>query len=650
MSLDLTLKEQEVLDYVTGSIVEPPSNAFVAARNKWTRGEFKAKKIIWDSIDKCLVAYVFELTTSKEIYDRLVSLFKVNDANQVSFLRYKLKEIKKGKDESVQAYFLRITEIKNDLLLIGEVIPDRELTITTLGGLPSEWYVFRTTLLNNNVIPGFEELMARCIQEKTRMEEQEMPTLRCVRKGRCYICNKIGHYARECLERKDTSHDDDQNHSRGNSHNNQRKGRFNGKGKKNDRNQGNGQPSKKARNSRYESNVVNNKQDEYYLLAALSTTAPPDSLGNWLIGSGASRHFTGYKEALSNLIEKETNLEIVLGDNSKYPVKGVGNVSLQLNQGNTIHLQEFLYVPDLKKNLVSLSAMEDKGYKVAFIDGKVRVWKKNFKDAFTLGFRVDYLYHVRGSPLGVMTCDTSLQSEPWRRRFAHLHYKALTDVRQMVTMILEFKLEQEGVCPGCAKGKLKRGPFPSSHSKTSDILQLVHSNISGMMPVNSLGGYLYYLTFIDDYSRKTWIYFLKKKDEVFSWFRHFKALIENQIETKIKILRTDNGTEYESNEFHDFCKEAGIKRETTTPYTPKQNGVAERKNRMIVEAVRAMLHDQRLLKFIWAEAANTAIYVQNQCPHQALGSKTPKERFTGKKPDLSHFRIFGSPLYFHVPK
>ena len=126
-------------------------------------------------------------------------------------------------------------------------------------------------------------------------------------------------------------------------------------------------------------------------------------------------------------------------------------------------------------------------------------------------------------------------------------------------------------------------------------------------------------------------------------------MIENQIEKKIKILRTDNGTEYESNEFHDFCKEFGIKRETTTPYTPEQNGVAGRKNRMIVEVICAMLHDQRLLKFLWAEAVNIAVYVQNRCPHQALGSKTPEEIFTGKKPNVSHFRIFGSPVYFRVP-
>ena len=104
-------------------------------------------------------------------------------------------------------------------------------------------------------------------------------------------------------------------------------------------------------------------------------------------------------------------MEIILGDDATYPVKGVGNVTLQLNQGNTIHLQEVLYVPDLKKNLVSISTMEDKGYKVAFINGKVRVWKNNFKDAFTLGFRVDSLYQIGGSPLGVMSCDTTLQYE-----------------------------------------------------------------------------------------------------------------------------------------------------------------------------------------------------------------------------------------------
>ena len=165
-----------------------------------------------------------------------------------------------------------------------------------------------------------------------------------------------------------------------------------------------------------------------------------------MIDSGASRHFTRYNKALSNLIERDTNLEIIVGDNATYRMKGVGNVTLQLNKGNTSHLQELLYVLDLKKNLVSISAMEDKGFKVEFIDGKVRLWNKNFKDSFTLGFRVDSLYQVEGCPLGAMSCNTSLQFELWHQRFSHLHYKALPDARKMVTGMPEFKVEHEGAC------------------------------------------------------------------------------------------------------------------------------------------------------------------------------------------------------------
>jgi len=127
-------------------------------------------------------------------------------------------------------------------------------------------------------------------------------------------------------------------------------------------------------------------------------------------------------------------------------------------------------------------------------------------------------------------------------------------------------------------------------------------------------------------------------------------LIENQTGQNIKILRTNNGTEYKSNEFKDYCREFGIKRESTTTYTPEQNGVAKRKNCTIIEATQAMLHDQGLLKFLWGEAVNTVVYVQNRCPHQVLDFKAPAEVFTSKKTDVSHFRIFGCPVYCHVPK
>jgi transposase InsO family protein len=141
------------------------------------------------------------------------------------------------------------------------------------------------------------------------------------------------------------------------------------------------------------------------------------------------------------------------------------------------------------------------------------------------------------------------------------------------------------------------------------------------MTVSSLGSCVSYVLLVDDYSQKTCIYFLKAKDKVLNKFQEFKALVENLSERKIKVLRSDNGGEYTSNEIKDFCREAGIKRELTTPYNPQQNGVAERKNRSIVEATQAMIHDQSLPMHLWAKASSTTVYVQNRSPHKILGTR-----------------------------
>ena len=125
--------------------------------------------------------------------------------------------------------------------------------------------------------------------------------------------------------------------------------------------------------------------------------------------------------------------------------------------------------------------------------------------------------------------------------------------------------------------------------------------------------------------------------------------MENQTGRKIRVLRSDNGGEYTSKEFEGFCRQEGIRRQLVVSYTPEQNGVAERKNRSIVGAARAMLHDQSLPFFLWAEACSTVVYRQNRSPHRAVGNMTPEECFTGKKPEVSHFRIFGSLTYSHVP-
>ena len=198
------------------------------------------------------------------------------------------------------------------------------------------------------------------------------------------------------------------------------------------------------------------------------------------------------------------------------------------------------------------------------------------------------------------TLETSIINpcELWHKIISHVHYKSLPIVSKVVIGLPEVQIEHEGVCKGRAQEKNTKNPFMKSNSKEKGILYIIHSDICRPMQTTSLSGYSYYASLIDDYSRKNWIYFLKKKDEVFERFKEFKALVENLSEKKIKILRSDNGGEFTSNEFNDFCKEAGMKRELTNPYNPQQNGVAERKNRSIMEAVKAMIHDQDLPMYL----------------------------------------------------
>jgi transposase InsO family protein len=151
-------------------------------------------------------------------------------------------------------------------------------------------------------------------------------------------------------------------------------------------------------------------------------------------------------------------------------------------------------------------------------------------------------------------------------------------------------------------GNFTKTSFPNSDTKSVGVLDLVHTDVCGPMSRVSLSGREYYLTFIDDYSRKTWIYFMKTKSKVFKRFQEFKALVENQTGKRIKVLRSDNG-----GEFVDFCAHVGIRRQMTVPYNPQQNGVAERKNRVIAGAARSMLHDQGLPLYLWAEASATTI-------------------------------------------
>lgn len=200
---------------------------------------------------------------------------------------------------------------------------------------------------------------------------------------------------------------------------------------------------------------------------------------------------------------------------------------------------------------------------------------------------------------------------------------------------------QNFTCSDCLIGKQPRNPIPKKSSwRAKEVLELIHSDICGPINPTSTSGIKYILCFIDDCSRKAWVYLLKEKSEAFNHFKIFKKKVETEAGKNIKCLRTDRGGEYTSTDFSDYCKENGIRRQLTTAYTPQQNGIAERKNRTVMNMVRSLLSTRKVPRIFWPEAVKWTFYVLNRCPTHAVKNITPQEAWSGVKPNVEHFRVW----------
>ncbi|GKB52795.1 putative ribonuclease H-like domain-containing protein [Tanacetum coccineum] len=205
--------------------------------------------------------------------------------------------------------------------------------------------------------------------------------------------------------------------------------------------------------------------------------------------------------------------------------------------------------------------------------------------------------------------------------------------------------ENDQTCVACQKGKQHRASCKSKTENSISLpLHLLHIDLFGPTFVKSLMKKMYCLVVTNDYSRFTWVFFLATKDETSGILKSFIIGIENLVDHKVKVIRCDNGTEFKNREMNQFCKMKGILRQFSVARTPQQNGVAERRNRTLIEAARTMLADSKLPTTFWAEAVNTACYVQNRVLVVKPHNKTPYELFHGRTPTLSFMRPFGCPV------
>lgn len=598
----------------------------------------KARAKIIMTIDPSLFVHIKTEATVQDLWAKLKSLFDDSGFTRKITLLRNLISIRLESCDSMTSYVNQLVETAQRLKGTGFEINDEWIGSLLLAGLPERFSpmimaiehsglkisadAIKTKLLDMSsdfevkqegalIAHGQKRHLQMQVQTKngsSKNETQPSPVSGNVNQKkqiRCYHCKKIGHFKSQCrLLNKDKQ--------------------------------------------KSTSNV----------LSAVFLTREFNQ-DDWYVDSGASAHMVSNKNMLTNISYEPKVKEIIVADRTKVPVLCSGDLRLTTRVKTITHevvMNNVLCIPTLTANLLSVSQMIANGNRVSFNrDGCYIYNSKNVcvgEASLESELKVYRLNIVKSQQVLAAAAQTSCNT--WHRRLGHINMNDLEKMKKGAVEGVTYQKKQDiskSSCVVCCEGKQTRLPFSASSSMSSRVLEVVHTDLCGPMEKKSLGLARYYLLFVDDYSRMCFVYFLKEKNEAFKYFREFKEQVENQQSQKIKILRSDNGGEFCSVEMENYLKRHGIIHQKTVAYTPEQNGLSERYNRSIVEKARCLLYDASFDKHLWAEAVNTAVYLKNRSPAAVLeNNTTPYEKWTGRKPDLQHIRMFGSPVMVHIPK
>lgn len=588
----------------------------------------KAKAKVVLTLDSSIFVHIREAKTVQDLWNTLKDMYDDKGFTRKIGLLRNLISLRLDNCDSMQAYINQVIETSQKLRRTGFKIDDEWIGSLLLAGLPEKFSPMIMAIEHSGISIKADAIKTKLldmqIEGDTRKSGGAFVSKAGFKKPRggnvttnvrkdivCYRCKKTGHFMNKCPEILS---------SKNSQQNNQK--RFNPGG--------------------------SNAFSAVFLSGEFNNT-------DWYVDSGASIHLTAKDDWLMN-VKKEPGLkEIMVANKTKIPVVCEGDIEINTiidTERHNIVINNVLYVPDLTTNLLSVSQLIKNGNKVIFNEKGCEIYN-GYGKLVAKANLLDNVYRlVFEKPEQSLLAAVAVPGEVWHRRFGHLNYKALRLMNNGAVNGLDCKgkFNNTNACVICCEGKQTRLSFKHEGSRAKELLGIVHADLCGPMEVTSLGGSKYFLLFEDDFSRMTFVYFLKSKDEAFDSFKDFKSFVENQKGTKIKVLRTDNGGEFCSTVFQNFLVKNGIVHQKTNPYTPEQNGMLERMNRTIVEKARCLLFDAEFDKSFWAEAVSTAVYLRNRSVVTGLDNKTPLEAWSNKKPDVSNLRIFGSKVMVHTPK
>lgn len=362
----------------------------------------------------------------------------------------------------------------------------------------------------------------------------------------------------------------------------------------------------------------------------------------WIVDSGASSHMTPELNNLSDYTEFETPRKITLGNGKPLDCPGQGKLRFRQQKFHGV-ASEVLYVPDLRENLFSVCKTLNKNYTVNFYSDRVEFVYGN--DVYLRGIRAPSgLFALKLIPnikkeLAAVTLDD------WHQRFNHTSIDTIKKLaRTNAVKGLKISHKSKESCEDCITGKLTKSSHPARTTvKASKDTAVIHIDTCGPIATESLGGSRYFVLAVEEYSGYKLIEFVALKGEIPDVVKRLINRVELESKRAVRMIQTDNGSEFISSKVTEFTSNKGIIHERSAAHTPQQNGLVERGNRTIIDKVRTILAESNMNEDLWAEAANTAVYTDNRIGFGKAdgGTKTHYELYWGHKPDVSNLRRFG---------
>lgn len=371
----------------------------------------------------------------------------------------------------------------------------------------------------------------------------------------------------------------------------------------------------------------------------------------WYLDKGASNYMTGCRDKFESL-DKSIRGQVKFGDGSLVKIEGKGTINMVCKNGETRTLHGVYYIPTLRSKIISLGQLSEEGNRVVLNGESLWVYDSCGRLLMHVKRSANRLYkiHIESSKEVCPLTKAEEEAWLWHSRLGHVNFKAMQLMAQnkMAHDFPSICLSKE-LCSGCFLSKQQCKSFSHSNFVAKHVLELIHGDLCGPISPPTPAGNKYFMLLVDDYSRMMWVYMLKNKDEALDCFKKFKLLVENGKKKTVQVFRTDRGGEFCSKDFEKFCADSGILRHYTSPYTPQQNGVVERRNRTVAAMTRSLLKERNVPVKFWREAVKHAVHILNKLPTRALSNVTPHEVWFERKPSVADLKVFGCISYMKVP-